>query len=275
MTEPTLPQRRLWFRYFPEGSIEFTIVTRLLIFLGLLASAAVGTERIRYYFMVATCGALWLDYMLTLWWLIQVQADLRDFAPGQGKSETTAPPRTTALFFCAIPSIIFFLIVAPWPTVLIGSFQTRELIQRVGLPILAVALIVAVFAAQKVLSRYEIKPGLWRTLFLVPIIHWFALHRLIPALHNQIADQSGPESDEIRKDAPDTALIIADITVVPAIALWLVPLALMISRGVWPSHPLVNILPVCGTLLLTVSLITELAAMEHTQSRFHKWLNKL
>jgi hypothetical protein len=276
MPQPTLSQRRLWFRYFPEGSIEFTIITRVLIFLGLLASASVGTERIRYYFLVATCGALWLDYALTLWWLIQVHADLRQFEPSeQADASRSVPSRAWTLIISLIPSIIFFLIITPWPLLLVGSFETRGMIYRFVLPILALALIAAIVLAQKVLQRIEVKPALWRFLILVPIIHWLALNRLIFVLHRKISQKSGLQTGEINEDAPHTAVVLADITVPLAIFLWMIPLALWISRGVWPGHPLITILPIGGTIFLSVALIAELAAMEHVQNRFHKWLEKL
>ena len=66
MTDNIGAQRRNWFRSFPEGSIEFVVITRVLALL-LLAALAIVPGIQRPAVLVALALVLWVDYLLMMW----------------------------------------------------------------------------------------------------------------------------------------------------------------------------------------------------------------
>jgi len=75
MDNTVLSQRQRWFRAFPDGSIEFLLVTRLLVVFLLLGLAAMRESQ-RPMVLMALAVVLMADYAIMIWWSLQTVADL-------------------------------------------------------------------------------------------------------------------------------------------------------------------------------------------------------
>src|SRR5437868_8574771 len=72
-----LLERRRWFSFFPEGTLEFLVVTRVLALL-LMGTLIIVPSTQRPAVLVALAAVVWADYALLTWWLVHVSADLHD-----------------------------------------------------------------------------------------------------------------------------------------------------------------------------------------------------
>ncbi len=277
MDNELLTQRQRWFSHFPEGSIEFLLLTRVLALL-LLLSLAIVTSVQRPAVLVALTGILWLDYVLTAWWAIQMTTDreelLRDPAAAPPEPESRHLRRRTLLWAC-LPATVAALALAPWPAAL-RLFNPGLLpvatFNRIGLPILALLFLVLLPLAARTLGRIRLGPTPWTFLFLVPILHWLALHRLIGTMQDRLHELPAATAGQpVGGRSAGAAVAFADVTWLLGVLPW-VAMALVALAG--DGFPSSAALPFCGTLLAAVFAIADLAALEHVQRQFVNLLRR-
>jgi hypothetical protein len=274
MNETNLQQRRKWFHFFPEGNLEFTVVTRTLMFLLLLIMLVVP-ERIRFYSIMMFAAVFFADYLLSLWWSIEIATDLNDLQSGQKATvEEKGRRRIAAVILDSLPCLFILLMVIPWARLIFSDPGSQQAVMRIAYPLLAVGLVAALILSMWMMRRIQMGPGLWGFLSLLPVLHWFALHRLISRFHQRLPQQNEGEKEADEVSAPGIALALADATWILSMLPWLAALALGIWRGQWPGDLPFAVAPVCGTAMLGLFLIANLAAMEHLQKLFVSVLQK-
>ncbi len=274
MSESNLEQRRRWFHFFPEGSLEFAVVTRTLMFL-LLLIILVVPARIRFYSILMFTAVFWTDYLLSLWWSIEIATGVGDILSKRRESSAAGSRRRiiTAMI-TALPSLLVLLMVTPWARLILSNPDTRETFMGVLLPILAVGLVISLIFGLWAMRRIQMGPGFWSFLSLLPVVHWFALHRLISRFHQRLSQQAEDEEQSHELSAPGIALALADVTWILSVLPWLVALVLGLVRGQWPAELPFAVAPMCGTGMIGLFLIANLAAMEHLQKLFVATLQK-
>ena len=275
MSENSLEHRRNWYRFFPEGSIEFLSVTRVLALLLLLSLAIVPNTR-RPAVLVALAIVLWIDYLLILWWVVQLATDLNAlFAQPLPGAKVLRRRRIGAAILGALPATAALFILAPWPHFLTTSEAARLAMTRVTVPIFCVLFVALAFVAHRALQRIQLGRPQWTLLLLVPIFHWFALHRLLTSLHARVRQRS-QASGKLTDDDPGRgpAVIIADVTWVLSVLPWGILVILTLMAGEWPRTMPYSATPGCGTILAAPFAIADLAAMENLQRRFVALIRK-
>lgn len=265
MNVDMLVERRKWFRVFPEGTLEFTIITRVLALMLLMALAIVGGTQ-RPLVVVALAVVLWVDYALLVWWVIQVATDLRGIVNGSG--EDTPSRRAIIGIQAVLPSIAAVATLAPWSRALgwVGPLR--------WLPIVAgLAFLVLLVPAYRVLRRLDVGSPLWTGLLLVPILHWFALHRIAADLDRRIDEQLRTRGQEKASHRPGIALAVADVTWILSILPWAAVVGLSVARG-WSGSGVSRLGPVCGAVLAAFFAIANLAALEGVQRQIVTLIRK-
>jgi len=274
MNKPVVTERQTWFRFFPEGSVEFLVVTRVLALLMLAALIVVRSNQ-RPLVLVALVALLWLDYLLMLWWAIQVTTDLDDlFSEPQPGDQEVRYRRVRVGLQAALPSAVAVVVLAPWPA-LMGSLESSMALGHLGrwvtVPVFGVLFVVALFFAQRALQRVRLgRPG-WTLLFLIPVLHWFAMHRLLLGLEarfqQRCGEQGQPPGDDLRSGL---ALVLADVSWVLSVLPWGMVVVWVWWRGSWPA-----VAPGCGTLLAGLFAVADLAALEQLHRRLVGFIQKL
>ncbi len=277
MDNPLLTQRQRWFSYFPEGSIEFLLLTRVLALL-LLLSLAIVTSIQRPAVLVALTGVIWLDYVLTVWWAIQIAADreelLRDPTAAPQPNDSRRRRRRTLIWAC-LPATVVAVAVAPWPAVLNmytpGVVLSEATFARVGLPTLVPVYLVLLVLGTRALVHARLGPIVWSMLILVPILHWLALHRLLAVMRVRLHElDPGEQGAAPGGRQSNAAVAVATVTWFLGVLPWAVLAAATLVRDQFPSA----IFPFCGTLLTAVFAIADLAALEQVQRQFVSLLRK-
>jgi len=275
MTKDTLAQRRNWFRYFPEGTLEFLVITRVLAVL-LLIALMIVTATQKNMVLIALSVLAWADYLLVSWWLVQMTTDLDDLLQEPDPQDPNAHRRpVTTTVLSALPSCAAFLILAPWAQVFFGSGGSRETITRVLIPVFFLTFLVLSAFAQRELKRIKLGPPIWTLLFLIPGLHWLALHRLVGGLHERLRQRGGQEgeSTEKQKIGGGMEILVADVTWVMAVLPWFIVVCLSVVKTDSGDATAQNIGMLCGTFMVIVFVIADLAAMETLQQRFIRQLH--
>lgn len=274
MSDIILGARRRWLHFFPDGTLEFLLVTRVLTLL-LLLSTAIITSVDRPAVLVAITGLLWVDYLLTLWWLVQIGTDPGVGWPGGGSAASggVAAESATALrrrrvrlaMVIALPSLMAALMLAPWPAMLhmVRPGLTPPGLEKWVQIIFGVLYLICLVPAYRGLARLGLGTALSRVLFLVPLVHWLALHRFIRRIEGQLTATAAPASHNL-------VVTFADITWILGVAPWIVIAVTTYVRGVFPSA----MTPFCGSLFATLFAIVNLAAVEHIQRLWVAQLQK-
>lgn len=267
MNRDSLMERRKWFRVFPEGTLEFNIITRVLALMMLMALAIVGGTQ-RPVVLVGLFGILWLDYVLLLWWVVQVATDLRAVSDpieaGQSSSR-----RAWVAVQAALPSIAAVAALLPWPSLLAmltgsGSHATMA---RSFQAISGLVFIVTLVPAYRALQSIRLSSPVWTILLLVPLLHFFALHRIASGLDARLAEQLQNRGDRPGAlGSASGAMLAADLTYVLSILPWALVIAIVLVRG-WPTSGAFKAGPVCGTMIAALFAIANLAAMEAVQRK--------
>ncbi len=259
-----LNQRRQWFSFFPEGSLEFLVVTRVLALL-LAGTLVIVPSTQRPAVLVALGAMVWLDYALIMWWLLEVAGDLREvFAPS---ARPAGHERLRTGMIVLIPSVLAFLLLAPWAQFLIRRASTRGPLLMVLVPVLSAAYLASLPLAYRRLKRAGLPGGVWTVLLFVPVVHWLALHRLLKPLHARVRDraieQGLPVSSETGAGAAAGA---ADVLVVVCAVFWVLwGVLLAAGRSGGGLLSLVQAASIGAGCLLAV---TQVAALEYLQRRF-------
>lgn len=272
MNENKLNEQRRWFSTFPEGTLEFLVVTRVFAVLFLMALAIVGGSQ-RPLVVGALLVVLWIDYVMLLWWLIQVGSGLRALAR-RDEPQVARDDRVSTFMRAVLPSIWAVLVLGPWPSFLrfLGLNEGAIIGTPLGLAVAVVVFVVLVMAARPALKSLELGPALWTSLLLVPVVHWWALHRLggqtsrrMWALARQMSISKLPPSG--------LALVVADVMWVLTLLPWACVVAISLWQG-WPGSRLFTLLPICGTIIGALFAIANLAAMEGVQRQFVALIRK-
>lgn len=273
MSGEFLAERRKWFRVFPEGTLEFLIITRVLILLMLLALTIAGGSQ-RPFILTLLVGILWVDHALLVCWGMQVAGDLQIISTGDSSRDENAMRRRGALgALVLLPSVAAAVALVPWATLFKVLGYKASLAQAATA--IAIVMFVATFVpAYRILRRLNIGSPLWTALLLVPVVHWFALHRIAAGLDARVQDEllaRAVPADKLRSPGP--ALLLADITWVLTVLPWAIMLAVVLARG-WPSNTLFTAGSVCGTVLAAAFAIANLAAMEAVQRQIVSLIRK-
>lgn len=275
MSDNSLQQRRKWFRFFPEGSIEFLLVTRVLALL-LLVSLIILREMQRPLVLVALAGVLWLDYVLMIWWAVQLTIDLESLwkQPPPPADELRRRRIRAGLVAC-LPSVAALLILAPWTRFVLPNEAARVAVRLVMDPVLCVLFVILLVVGQRTLQRINLGPARWTLLLLIPVVHFFAMHRLLVGLGARLQRREHESEESSVKDAgPSGVVIFADATWFLSILPWGIVILLTFSGGGWPSEAPYSFSPICGILLAGLFAVSNLAAMENVQRRFVALIRK-
>ncbi|MBI4580907.1 MAG: hypothetical protein HY718_14460 [Planctomycetes bacterium] len=272
MNSELLIERRRWFRVFPEGTLEFAIITRVLALM-LLMALGIVTGAQRPLVITALVGVLWSDYVLLVWWAVQVAMDL-EMLTGQPRPADAPRRRAIVGVTVLLPSVGAVIAVLPWGRVFaflgIGASGVSRALPLVG----AIAFVAALVPACRALRGVRLGAGHWTALVLVPLVHWFALHRIAGGLDTRIQQQlreRGEPPQSLR--SAGAALLAADVTWVLSILPWAVVVVVSLARG-WPSGGWSRFGPVCGTILAAVFAIADLAALEAVQRQMVRLVRK-
>lgn len=269
MNSERLAERRKWFRVFPEGTLEFAIITRILALLLLISLAVVGGTQ-RPLIVVSLVIVLWVDYALLMWWVLQVAMDLRMVADGSVLDSPSS--RAKIGFKVILPSVAAVAGLAPWGQVMSVVVGGTGMLG--WLPVAAgVAFVILCIPALRALRKVGVGSSRWTALLLVPIIHWFALHRIAAGLHGRIAEQLQARGIDKAPYSPEVTLAIADATLVLSILPWMVMVGYGLACG-WSNQGAFKFGPVCGTVLAALFAIANLAALEAVQRQIVTLIRK-
>jgi len=262
--EDNLTRRRTWFRYFPEGTLEFLLVTRVLALL-LLAGLTVVRGSQRPAVLLVLGVILLLDYLLVLWWGIQLVTDLRDAAsPGSMNAQEARQYRLRSLLIVMLPSIAATLVLTPWPEFFIADPVARERLTGIIIPLFALVYLATLFPAWKRLSSLGCGHPVWSALFLIPGLHWLALHRLIGEWQARLDRQLA--SARLPADPPShSGLLFSDVA-------WFLTM-LMVGTLLYLSFSgraaqLLTLAHIASAGLAPLFAIGEVALMENVQRRY-------
>jgi len=283
----TLSQRQRWFRSFPEGTLEFLLVTRILsVFL--LLSLTVVRESQRTVVLLALSAILLLDYVLMVWWAVQMTVDLNSLVgrtagpsnagqhegadqPGNGGAGPgkRGPRGSVIALLACLPALTVFLALAPWPELFIRNPFARADFMRVFLPAAGVLFLVSLVIGYRALAAIRPGPSLWTALVLVPFLHWFAMHRLVAHMRTRL-DAYSRSRGEVSTDGMMPAIPIADVTWALAVVPWAAVAVLRLVKGTWSSY-----FPPCGAVLVAIFAVADVGVMEGLQKRFLVALRRL
>jgi len=272
MSQDNLQQRRSWFRFFPEGSLEFVVVTRVLVMLLMLMLMIVtGTQA--PFILMALLGMLWLDHMLTLSWTVQLVTDLstlaEDASPGSGQKPTGIGK---TLLIVALPITLAFAAIAPWPEILFPVGTVRGTANSAAKPLLVVASLLSLLPAYRQAKSLQLGPAVWTLAYLLPLLHWLGIHRLLAPLDRRLLSRFRiePAPEDV---GPGTVAAAADVLWIICVLPWLIMAILAFTRGPSASAGMAGRLAcVCGVLLFGLYSVVDLAAMEKVQRRFLRLL---
>lgn len=273
-------RRRRWLSFFPEGTIEFLVITRVLAVLMLL-SLMIATGVQRPAILVALMGILWLDYVIMMWWVVGLGFDLPQLAgvPLEAPGEASGVPARggerswTAVRAC-LPSIAAFLGLAPWMMMLRyyrPGLNFSAWVNLVFGPGMVVVFILLAVPAWRSLRRLSVGSPVWAALLLVPGLHWLATHRVTRRLERRMYEHvrsSAGEAQAARFEGGSLAVPIADATWLLTALPWLVVAVLSVGYDAWPHRLPAMLLPFCGMLVGAVFAVANVAALEHTQKQF-------
>ncbi|HOM49931.1 MAG TPA: hypothetical protein PLT93_02150 [Phycisphaerae bacterium] len=273
MTAERLLERRKWFGVFPEGTLEFMIITRVLALLMLIALAVVGGAQ-RPFVLAGLAGILWVDYALLLSWAIQVAMDLRCASGEQGLDDT--PRRRTAVTIQAmLPSLAAVIALMPWSSLVrVVTGSSSPVLAGVISGAAVIAFLALLWPAYRALRGIDLGSPIWTILFLVPLLHFFASHRLACGLDARIRDQMRSRGERVETvHGANVAVIVADVMWILTILPWAIVIGIVCVNG-WPAHRAFKLGPVCGTMLAALFAIANLAALEAVQRQIVALISK-
>lgn len=289
----TFQLRQRWLRSFPDGSLEFLLVTRLLA-LFLLLTLAVMRESQRAMVLVVLGMVLAVDYALMVWWAIQARADLDGLAKRAevppAVAATTSPEGSATLEYAramspapddrahlartlllaCLPMGAAFIALVPWPAVVFSNMVARDHASRIALIVGGIAFWPALVVGYRVLRNSRLTTPIWTALLAVPLVHWLAMHRIVGKLHHALDERRSAPGEAITEGGT-VAAVIADVTWVLAILPWLVLMvAGLLSSGLGGEKFVVP----CATVLTALFAIADVAAMEGVQRRLVKAIRR-
>jgi hypothetical protein len=275
MSEDMLTERRQWYHCFPEGTIEFNLVTRIVV-VGMLGALAVLPESQHVLVINGLVGTLWFDALLIIWWAVQIGMDLEtSIAP----SGTPAPQARRRALVCAgwaaLPTLPALLLLAPWADLIINDEAARIRAMTVLVPVLSTCFVVSLFLATWALKRLRLGAVGWVVLWLIPVLHLLALHRIIRSTQARIQHrraETGLNSDE--RHMMGGSLIAADIIWLLSLIIWGVLVVRSWQDSAFTISPMGKILVILGTVMVAVFSAVQLSLMERLQQQFLGLINR-
>lgn len=289
MSNATLVERQRWFRFFPDGSIEFLVITRVLMVLLLVALIVFLSRQIeRSATLIALLGMLWLDHVLVLWWAVQMVGDLalvaEKFGPAAGAGGASPNPitgswsgqqRTRLTVRACLPGTfavlsLGLLVGAPLLSVFLRMQLSRS---ALGIACLGAgaAFIVLLPFAQRAVQQIRLGAPRWTFFSLIPLLHMLAVHRLARGIEGQVRrlDQQRPPADPvIQEESSRLPSAIAEVTWFLAVVPWAIVAVVMLTRGEWPRGWAGTLPTCCGLLATTLLVVADTAALEHVHRRY-------
>lgn len=269
-----LAAKKRWFQVFPEGSIEFLIVTRVGI-VGLLLALLVIKESQRDLVWLVLGGFLWMDHVVILGWLLPMAGDVCRAGRDEANAGRCRGAVEGALLLACLASTSMLAIVLPWQELLRffpALTARRAMIGWAGAGLGAAVFAVAVAACRAHLAELGLAGGLWRMLIHVPGLHWPAVHRYARLLARRMrgsASSGGASPDEGGEDAVLTA---SNVIWGLCMLLWVAHGCLAATRG-WPRGFPQLLVPLAGALTGAILAVVQLAALERVQRIYLRWLN--
>jgi hypothetical protein len=275
MSNPALVERRQWLAYFPQGRIEFLIVTRVLAVL-LAAALIVMQEFQRPLVFVALGAVLWVDHVLVIWWLAQIAFDLRQLNTSS-ESPANEASRFAGSIWATLSISAACCLILPWPAAMrVMAMQFSDGLTAAISVIALIVFIVSTGLAWRELSRMQFGSAVWIVLLMVPGLHWFATHRLVNGLHRRIVrvlESAGSSKEGESPSLP--AVAVADVAWVATVLPWLVVTVMTLMRNEWPAALPYSVSTMCATLMSAVLAVANLGALEGLQKSFVRLLNKV
>jgi hypothetical protein len=268
MSEDALNHRRQWFECFPAGTIEFNLITRVLA-VGTLGALAVMPESQHLLILNGLAGILWADFILLIWWTVQLGNDLITAIESPTEFRSWAHRRSLiCAFWCILPTLPALLLLAPWAAFIIQNEALRAKTSAILIPVLAIGFVASLPFAVRAMRRLQLANTLWSFLWFIPILNLFVLHRIIKSTQNRIQHhrlEAGLRPDEHVMGA---SLIAGDVVWL----LTLIPCAVVLLKRLQSSEfvndPAGKALIVLATVLFAVFSIIQLALMERLQRQF-------
>jgi len=172
-----------------------------------------------------------------------------------------------------LPAIAAVLLIAPWPEMFIKKVAGRAAIMPVVLPALGAAFVVSAFFAGRALKN--IMPGrpIWTLLLLVPVLHWFAAHRLLRDMEVRLEQQlRGPDAPASPETTAGTAMTIADLALVLGALGWA---AWVIMGSRQTGFGIMGVLVRLFSILFgSLFAIADVAVMENVQRKYVALIRK-
>ena len=264
-----LTQRRQWFQCFPEGTIEFNLVTRIGA-IGMMGAFAVLPENQHILIANGLVGALWIDFLLMIGWTVQLGSDLETIIHRPEEPARQAHRRSLFCFlWAALPTIPAMLILAPWPEVIIRNEASRVSLMRILDPVLGVCFMVSLALAMRAVKRLQLAAGGWIFLWFFPVLHLLALHRIIKATQTRIQRHrldTGLGPDE--RHLMGGSLIAADLLWLSSLVPWLILTLKSWQDSAFIVRPMGTILIIAGTVMFAILSAVQLSLMERLQQQF-------
>jgi hypothetical protein len=262
-----LAERRAWFRHFPEGTLEFLLVTRVLALI-LLAGLTVVRGSQRPAILLVLGALVLVDYLLILWWSIQLVVDLEDLAaPGSANADQARKRRMSTFLGAMLPAFFAMLCLTP-----VLEFTEPDPVRRQRLatffyPAMGAGYLLILYFAYRRLVSIRFGPKGWVILFFCPGLHFFALHRLLAAWQRQLHERL--RASQIRTDpAAGATLLFADIAwVVTMLAVGLLVVMSRQQDAAWVDR-MHSVAYFTTALLAAIFSIAQVALMENVQRRF-------
>ena len=271
MIDENLAQRKSWFRFFPDGTIEFTVITRVLAIMFLTGLAMVSIAQ-RPVTLTLLWAVIWVDYALMLWWTIEINDDLEDLSQSAPVSnELTRRRRFQEAVLLAIPSIVVMILLVPWPQMVIAKQIDRDRLYYVLVPVVILAFSGSAYLARYATRQLGLSSWLWRVVLLIPGLHWFAMHRLVSQLEQKVGSRLHEKSGTPHT-APSIAGAVADVTLIISLCSWLGWVRWIQYH---PTGAVRMMLQIVGLGSGALFAIIDLAVMEHLQRRFVTLIRKL
>lgn len=250
-----LARRREWYEVFPHGTIEFIMVTHALTLLLLVVLPVVRSTQ-RPMVLLALAGMLLADYLLTLWWVVQMEADAALLAE-PGAAGGIGPERRRRIGRWMVMAIPGTLALAA-----MGAGQVSTPQMAVGL---AVASLVTL-----VIIRLRFAPGIatsgWAGwLVLIPLLHFPAVHRFAFEIEERIRAARAPGAGAAEEPGSPVVRVLAGVLWVLTAAAW-IGVAVRWRMGLtWPEVLPSLLLPIGGVLFAMPLAVADIAVLEHAQ----------
>ncbi|MBN1489565.1 MAG: hypothetical protein JXA69_06570 [Phycisphaerae bacterium] len=257
-------ERRRWFASFPEGSLEFVAVFRILWILALFV-APVTEGFVRRFAGAGIIGLLLADCGLAIWWLTHTALDRMSLLePGKAFSSKQIQRRCLAASVAAVTAhgvlLVFILSLVGVVNPLTQAVPTGPLRWAI-VPVYVVLVIATVITGRWAALGCPIRT----VLLTVPFMHWWAIRHsafdIGKAFAAALAERTGKPP------------ITFDTTRAVANAMWVL-FMLMVGAMLYATSrgTIAEWKAMCGGMVAAVAAVADVAAMESVQQVYLRYL---